>query len=61
MFLLWLSLNPLTCYIYIQYNMKRVALACSKDLALVGFFPYKILSSQSQIVNDPKMFLFMKK
>ena len=61
MFFLWLSLDPLTSYISIHYSMKRVALACSQDLALFGFFPYKILFSQSQIINDPKMFLFMKK
>ena len=32
--------------------MKRVALACSQGLALLRFFPYAILFSQSK-VNDP--------
>ena len=42
--------------------MKRVALASSQGLGLLGFFPYAILFSQSWINDlDPQMFLFMKK
>ena len=42
--------------------MKLVAFACNQDLASLGFFPYAILFSQSQINNpDPQMFFFIKK
>ena len=41
--------------------MKRVTLASSQGLVLLGFFPYAIIFSQSEVNDlDPQMFLFMK-
>ena len=61
MFLLWLYPQTHQLAIF-TYSIKRVAFACNQGLALLGFFPYTILFSQSQINNpDPQMFFFMKK
>ena len=61
MFLLWLYPQTHQLAIF-TYSMKRVAFACNQGLALLGFFPYAILFSQSQINNpDPQMFFFIKK
>ena len=58
-----LSLYPQAHQLAIfTYSMKLVAFACNQDLASLGFFPYAILFSQSQINNpDPQMFFFIKK
>ena len=61
MFLLWLYPQTHQLAIF-TYSMKRVAFACNQGLALLGFFPYAILFSQSQINNpDPQMFFFYEK
>ena len=61
MFLLWLYPQTQQLAIF-TYSMERVALAFSQGLALLGFFLFEILFSQSQINNpDPQMFLFIKK
>ena len=58
MFLLWLYPQTHQLAIF-TYSIKRVAFACNQGLALLGFFPYTILFSQSQINNpDPQMFLY---
>ena len=61
MFQLWLYPQTHQLAIF-TYSMKRVALASSQGLALLGFFPCTILFSQSKINNpDPQMFLFYEK
>ena len=48
--------------IYTYSTMKRVALASSQGIALLGFFPHAILFPQSQINDpDPQMFFSMIK
>ena len=63
MLLLWLYPQTKTHQLPIlTYSMKRVALACSQGLALLGFFPCTIIFFQSQINDpDPQMFLFYGK
>ena len=46
------SLDPLLANYFHTASMKRIALASSQDLALLGFFPYAILFSQSLINAD---------
>ena len=62
MFVLWLFPQTHQLAIYTQSMIKRVALVSSQVLALLGFFPYTILFSQSQINHpDPQMFFYRKK